>query len=55
MIKDTQDRLAEVDECVSWYQREKEKVEARLSDLQALAEMAQEVMPEAQAESQAEG
>lgn len=40
LIKDTRDRLAEVDECVAWYQRERERVVTRLEELEKLAEAA---------------
>ena len=34
LIKDAEDRLGEMKECVQWYQREVEKQEARIFELQ---------------------
>ena len=36
LVSDAEDRLAEMRECVNWYQREVEKCEERLTQLHAL-------------------
>lgn len=38
LIKDAELRLAETEECITWYQREATKARDRLNELKALAE-----------------
>lgn len=37
MIEDKRDRIREVDECLEWYQREKQKRLLELADLEQFA------------------
>lgn len=40
LISDTEDRIAEAQECIDWYTREVEKNERRLANLRQLEELA---------------
>ena len=46
LMADAEARLGEMRECVDWYQREVQKCEQRLSDLQQLAALAQGEQPD---------